>query len=154
MACKCVSSIVIGVCGVAILLTRGTSGLYFQVSGCPNFQTPAKPASDWLETKPRAASYGRIHVTKFKILSSTKALQSSASSSAKAQQKLCTNLRTKLCKSSTKGFTAPLPTQCTSHAVDGACSAQGGPRGSPLEALLEALLEASLKALYGALKLY
>ena len=31
------------------LLTRGTSGLYFQVSGCPNFQAPAKPASDWLE---------------------------------------------------------------------------------------------------------
>ena len=34
-----------------LLLTRGTSGLYFQVSGCPNFQTPAKPASDWLEKK-------------------------------------------------------------------------------------------------------
>ena len=32
-------------------MTRGTSGLYFQVSGCPNFQTPAKPASDWLEKK-------------------------------------------------------------------------------------------------------
>ena len=97
--------------------------------------------------KVRAVSCGRIHVTNFKILSSTK-----------AQQKLCTNLRTKLCKSSTKGFAAPLPTQCTGHAVDGVCSAQGGPRGSPLEALLEALLkallEALLKALYGALKLY
>ena len=60
-----------------------------------------------------------------------KLCKSSASSSAKALQKLCTKLRTKLCKSSTKGFAAPLSTQCTGHAVDGVCSAQGGPRGSP-----------------------
>jgi len=64
----------------------------------------------------------------------------------------------KLCKSSTKGFAAPLPTQYTGHAVNGASSVQGGPRGLPLEALLKsllkALLEALLKALYGAPKLY
>ena len=42
----------------------------------------------------------------------------------------------------TKGFAAPLPTQCTGHAVDGVCSTQGSPRGLPFEALLEALLEA------------
>jgi hypothetical protein len=65
-----------------------------------------------------------LHVTNFKTSSSTKALQN-----------LCTKLRTKLCKgftkSSTKGFVAPLPTQCTGHAVNGARSAQGGPRESP-----------------------
>ena len=97
-------------------------------------------ASFWLVQKMlRAVSCGRIHVTNFKTLSSTKALQklckssasSSASSSAKALQKLCTKLRTKFCKSSTKGFAAPLPTRCTGHVVDGVCSAQGVPRGSP-----------------------
>ena len=41
----------------------------------------AKLASNWLETKPRAVSYGRIHVTNFKTTSSTKALR-----------KLCTKL--------------------------------------------------------------
>ena len=57
---------------VVISLTRGTSGLYFQVSRCPNFQTPAKPASDWLEKNLRAVSYGRIHVTNIKILWTSK----------------------------------------------------------------------------------
>jgi hypothetical protein len=47
----------------------------------PRFQTPAKPASDWLDKKARAVSCGRIHVTNFKTPSSTKALQ-----------KLCTKL--------------------------------------------------------------
>jgi len=32
------------------LLTRGTSGLYFQVGGCPRIQTSAKPAFDWFES--------------------------------------------------------------------------------------------------------
>ena len=110
-----------------LLLTWGTSGLYFRV-----LEFKPRQASFWLVGKKvRAVSCGKIHVTNFKTLSSTKALQSSASSSAKALQKLCTKLRTKLCKSSTKGFAAPLSTQCAGHAVDGVCSAQGGPRGSP-----------------------
>jgi len=69
-------------------------------------------------------------------------------------QKLCTKLR----KSSTKGFAAPLPTQYTGYAMNGVCSAQGGLRSLPLEALFEALLkallEALLKAQYGGPKLY
>ena len=40
----------------------------FRCPKCPNFQTPAKPASDWLEKNLRAVSYGRIHVTNIKIL--------------------------------------------------------------------------------------
>jgi hypothetical protein len=31
-------------------LTRGTSGLYIRVGG-PGIQTPAKPASDWLDSQ-------------------------------------------------------------------------------------------------------
>ena len=46
-------------------MTRGTSGLYFQVS---QFSNSAKPAFDWLEKKVRAVSCGRIHVTNIKIL--------------------------------------------------------------------------------------
>ena len=60
----------------------------------------AKPTSNWFKKKLRAVSRGSIHVTNFKILSSSKALQkfceNSALSSTKALQKLCTKLRTKL----------------------------------------------------------
>ena len=80
----------------------------------------------------------------------TELYQSSAKALHEASQKLY--------QSSTKGFAAPLPTQCTGHAVNGVRSAQGVPRDLPLEALLEALLkallEALLEALYGAPKLY
>ena len=61
------------------------------------FSNFAKPASDWLETKPRAVSCGRIYVTNFKTSSSTKALQ-----------KLCIKLYIKLYKSSTKALSKAL----------------------------------------------
>jgi hypothetical protein len=51
-----------------------------------------KSASDWLEKNLRAVGYSRIHVTNFKTLSLTKALQKLASSSTKALQKLCIKL--------------------------------------------------------------
>ena len=84
----------------------------------------------------------------------TELYQSSAKALHEAPQKLY--------QSSTKGFAAPLPTQCTGHAVNGVRSAQEGLRDLPLEAplealleaLLETLLEALLEALYGAPKLY
>ena len=46
------------------LLTRGTSGLYFQVF---EFSKPAKPAFNWSKKKSRAVSTCRIHVTNIKI---------------------------------------------------------------------------------------
>jgi hypothetical protein len=97
---------------ICTLLTRGTSGLYFQVSGCPNFQNPAKPASNWLEKKVAGGIY---------LQNTRDELQLKLRKSSKTLQKLCTKLRTKLCKSSTKsftkGFAAPLPTQCAGRGV-------------------------------------
>jgi hypothetical protein len=111
----------------------------------------AKPVSDWLKKKladGKSWQNSRDELQNIEFYqSSTKALPKLYQSSTKALQKLCMKLR----KSSTKGFAAPLPTQCTGHPVNGAHSAQGG---LPLEALLEALLKALLKALYGAPKLY
>ena len=78
-------------------------------------------------------------MTNFKILSSTK-----------AQQKLCTKLHTKLykssTKSSTKSFATPLPTQCTGHAMDGVCSAQGGPRGSPPQSSARSFTQSPIRS--------
>jgi hypothetical protein len=72
----------------------------------------AKLASDWLKKSAR----GKLWQNPRDKLQNTE---------------LCTKLGTKLCKSSTKGFAAPLSTQCTGYTVNGVRSAQGGPRGSP-----------------------
>jgi hypothetical protein len=98
------------------------------------FHTSAKPTSNWLEKNLRAVSYGRIHVTNFKTLSSTKALeklctelyQSPAKALHEAPYKALQKLYQRLCSTSAHPVYWPLSEWSTQCAV-------GSKRVSPLK---------------------